>query len=31
MMHRVNGLEFDRVIIAGVIDGIVPQAPSPSG
>ena len=23
-MHRVKGLEFDRVIIAGVNDGIVP-------
>jgi superfamily I DNA/RNA helicase len=25
-MHRVKGLEFDRVIIAGVNDGIVPYA-----
>ncbi len=23
-MHRVKGLEFDRVIIAGVNDGIIP-------
>ena len=23
-MHRVKGLDFDRVIIAGVNDGIVP-------
>ena len=23
-MHRVKGIEFDRVIIAGVNDGIVP-------
>ena len=23
-MHRVKGLEFDRVIIAGVNDGVVP-------
>jgi superfamily I DNA/RNA helicase len=23
-MHRVKGLEFDRVIVAGVNDGIVP-------
>lgn len=32
-MHRVKGLEFDRVIIAGVNDGIVPYekgASSPS-
>jgi superfamily I DNA/RNA helicase len=25
-MHRVKGLEFDRVVVAGVNDGIVPLA-----
>lgn len=29
-MHRVKGLEFDRMIIAGVNEGIVPR-PSPNG
>ncbi len=30
-MHRVKGLEFDRVIIAGVNDGVVPFAGMGSG
>lgn len=25
-MHRVKGLEFDRMVIAGVNDGVVPLA-----
>jgi len=25
-MHRVKGLEFDRVVVAGVDDGVVPLA-----
>jgi superfamily I DNA/RNA helicase/mRNA-degrading endonuclease RelE of RelBE toxin-antitoxin system len=27
-MHRVKGLEFDHVIVAGVNDGVVPEAPA---
>jgi superfamily I DNA/RNA helicase len=30
-MHRVKGLEFDRVIIAGVNDGIVPYMTEGNG
>jgi len=30
-MHRVKGLEFDHVIIAGVNDGVVPHAKAVSG
>jgi superfamily I DNA/RNA helicase/mRNA-degrading endonuclease RelE of RelBE toxin-antitoxin system len=30
-MHRVKGLEFDRVIIAGVNDGVVPLAKANAG
>jgi superfamily I DNA/RNA helicase len=30
-MHRVKGLEFDRVIIAGVNDGVIPNKKTAEG